>query len=375
MSDYCGIPCTWMRGGTSKGLFFLAEHLPADREARNALLLRLMGSPDQRQIDGVGGADPLTSKVAIVSRSHSPNADIDYLFLQVSVDEPLVSDAQNCGNLLSGVGQFALENNLINAAEPETTVRVHMLNSGQVADVTFSAKNGSPVYDGEAVIDGVPGTASPVLQNFPDVAGSTCGSLFPSGNRSDTIEGIDATLIDNGMPVVIMNAQNFAGNDVTGFESREQLDSNVSLRQRVEAIRLLAGPMMNLGDVSEKFVPKMMLVAPPRHGNITTRTFIPHRCHASIGVFAAISVATSSVLDGTVASRVARLAEQVDQTGADHPALRKVSVAVEHPLGSTTVVIELTDANGRIQVQSAALLRTARKLMEGRVFARPLPAQ
>ena len=303
------IPCTWMRGGTSKGLFFLAENLPGDKGDRDALLLRVMGSPDPRQIDGVGGADPLTSKVAIIAPSSLPDADIDYLFLQVFVDEPLVSDAQNCGNLLSGVGQFALEQNLIAASEPQTCVRVHMVNSGQLADVTFSTKNGAPVYQGEAVIDGVPGSASPVLQNFPDAAGSTCGALFPSGQRIDRIDGADVTLIDNGMPVVVLRAQDFADFGVTGFESREQLDSNDALRQRIETIRLLAGPMMNLGDVADKTVPKMTLVAEPAHGNITTRTFIPHRCHASIGVFAAISVSTAAVIDNTVASGVAAFAQ------------------------------------------------------------------
>ena len=269
-----------MRGGTSKGAYFLARDLPAAESGRDALLLSVMGSPDPRQIDGIGGADPLTSKVAVVSTSERPDADIDYLFLQVFVDRAVVTDRQNCGNILSGVAQFAVEKGLVRAAVGRTEVAVHMVNSAQVAGVTIETPGGAVTYEGNARIDGVPGTAAPVLQNFPQAAGSTCGALLPTGSAVDVIDGVEITCIDNGMPVVVMRASDLG---VDGYESREDLDANAGLKERLESIRLQAGPLMNLGDVRDKSVPKMTLAAPPRAGGaIATRTFIPHRCHASV---------------------------------------------------------------------------------------------
>jgi len=310
-----GVPCTWMRGGTSKGAYFLASDLPENASERDALLLGIMGSPDERQIDGIGGADPLTSKVAIVSPSTREDTDIEYLFLQVFVDQPLVSDAQNCGNLLAGVGQFAIEKNLLDTTSPRTEVRVYMQNSQQLATVTVDTPQGQAVYSGDMRIDGVPGTAAPVLQNFPDAAGSACGSLLPSGNRQDSIAGVNVTLIDNGMPVVILDAADFVACGISGYESRADLDANDALKKRLETIRLQAGELMNLGDVTEKSVPKMTLVAAPKNGSITTRTFIPHRCHASIGVLGAVSVATACVLEGSVAHAIARLPQSAESVG------------------------------------------------------------
>jgi len=357
-----GVPCTWMRGGTSKGAYFLASDLPEDESARDALLLSIMGSPDDRQINGIGGADPLTSKVAVVSPSTRDDADIEYLFLQVFVDQPLVSDAQNCGNLLAGVGQFAIEKKLLKAKTPRTEIRVYMQNSQQLATVTIDTPQGQAVYAGDMRIDGVPGTAAPVLQNFPDAAGSACGSLLPSGNREDSIAGVNVTLIDNGMPVVIMAADDFSDCGVNGYESRDELDANDVLKERLETIRLLAGKLMNLGDVKEKSVPKMTLVAAPKDGTITTRTFIPHRCHASIGVLGAVSVATACVLEGSVANAIARIPKSMDSNDDG------MRVSVEHPLGETSVVMDVSDQDGEIDVKRAAVVRTARKLFEGRVF-------
>ncbi len=350
-----GIPCTWMRGGTSKGAYFLKHHLPADERARDALLLGIMGSPDPRQIDGIGGADPLTSKVAVVSRSERAGADIDYLFLQVFVDQAIVTDKQNCGNILAGVVQFALEQGLIQARDERTQVAVYMVNSDQVAEVTVETPGGVVTYRGEAHIDGVPGTAAPVLENFPEAAGSTCGALLPTGNALDVVNGIEVTCIDNGMPVVVMRAQDLG---VSGYESREALDANTALKEKLEAIRLPAGQLMHLGDVTEKSVPKMTLVAPPRAGGaISTRTFIPHRCHASIGVLGAVSVATACMLPDSPAGAMARI-----------PAGDEKLIAVEHPIGETSVVMDVTVSNGTLQVSRAAILRTARKLFEGVVF-------
>ncbi|WP_371414126.1 4-oxalomesaconate tautomerase [Sphingosinicella sp. CPCC 101087] len=342
----------WMRGGTSKGGYFLAEDLPAGKAERDSFLLRAMGSPDPRQIDGMGGADPLTSKVAVVSRSERDGVDVDYLFLQVFVDQPIVTDAQNCGNILAGVGPFAIERGLVEPADGETRVGIYMVNTGQVAVATVRTPGGRVDYEGEARIDGVPGTAAPVPLEFRDTAGSTCGALLPTGRPADEIEGVACTLIDNGMPCVVFRAEDVGA---TGYEDRETLDSDDRLKARIEAIRLAAGPMMNLGDVAGKSVPKMMLVAPPRAGGaVTVRSFIPHRAHASIGVLGAVSVATACLISGSPAAAVARV-----------PDGRRKILSVEHPTGETTCVLE-TDESG--QVKSAAMLRTARKLMDGRVF-------
>ena len=355
-----GIPCTWMRGGTSKGAYFLARDLPAGEAERDALLLSVMGSPDPRQIDGIGGADPLTSKVAVVSVSELPDADIEYLFLQVFVDRAIVTGRQNCGNILSGVAQFAVEKGLIRASDGRTEVAVHMVNSGQVAGVTIETPGGAVTYEGSARIDGVPGTAAPVLQDFPQAAGSTCGALLPSGSAADVIDGVALTCIDNGMPVVVVRASDLG---VTGYESREDLDADEALKERLESIRLQAGPLMNLGDVEDKSVPKMTLVAPPRGGGaIATRTFIPHRCHASIGVLGAVSVATACMIPGSTAHALARMADGDEKL-----------VAVEHPSGETSVMMDVAIDNGTLEVRRAAVLRTARKLFEGLVFPRPAP--
>lgn len=351
MSD--GVPCLWMRGGTSKGGVFLAADLPVDPAARDAFLLRAMGSPDPRQIDGMGGADPLTSKVAVVSKSARDGVDIDYLFLQVFVDKALVSDQQNCGNMLAAVGPFAIERGLVAAQGDETRVAIFMENTGQVAVATVATPGGVVTYDGTARIDGVPGGAAPVPLEFRDTAGSSCGALLPTGNAVDTIDGVACTLIDNGMPCVVIRAADVGA---TGYEDRETLDAADAVKAKIEAIRLQAGPMMNLGDVADKSVPKMMLVAAPRHGGaVTVRSFIPKRAHATIGVLGAVSVATACLIEGSPAAAVAQVPDGAVKT-----------LSVEHPTGEMTCVLTLGDDG---EVASAALLRTARKLMDGKVFA------
>lgn len=343
----------WMRGGTSKGGMFLAADLPQDPRERDAFLLRIMGSPDARQIDGMGGADPLASKVAVVTKSDRPGIDVDYLFLQVSVDQAIVTDSQNCGNMLAAVGPFAIERGLVGAQDGETPISIFMLNTGQAATARVRTPRGRVTYSGDAAIDGVPGTAAPVPIEFRDTAGSSCGALLPTGNATDTIEGVACTLIDNGMPCVVLRAEDVG---VSGYEDRDTLDGAADLKGRIEAIRLKAGPLMNLGDVTNKSVPKMMLVAPPRHsGAVTVRSFIPHRAHASIGVLGAVSVATACLLSGSPAAAVAEVPEGMIK-----------SLSVEHPTGEMTCVVT-TGEEG--DVVSAALLRTARKLMDGEVFA------
>jgi len=339
-----------IRGGTSKGAYFLADDLPAEAEARDRVLLAAMGSPDARQIDGIGGGDSLTSKVAIIKRSARPGADVDYLFAQVVVDEPRVDYGQNCGNILAGVGPFALERGLVQASGDVTAVRIFMENTGQTATAQVQTPGGEVVYAGDTRIDGVPGSAAAVVIEFDDIAGSSCGSLFPTGNVADTFDGVAVTCIDNGMPVVLIRASDLGR---TGYESRADLDADVALKARLEAIRLQAGPAMNLGDVSARTVPKMCLVAAPQQGGaISSRSFIPHKCHASIGVFGAVSVATACLYPGSVASDLSEV-----------PAGNHKRLAVEHPTGEFTVAVH-TD-NGK--VVSCGLVRTARLLFDGKV--------
>jgi 4-oxalomesaconate tautomerase len=346
-----------MRGGTSKGLMFLADSLPGDRAARDAVLLAAMGSPDPRQIDGMGGSHPLTSKVAVVSLSSRDNADVEYLFLQVWPDRAEVSDSQNCGNMLAAVGPFAIEQGLVAADEEVTPVRIWMRNTQTLATALVQTPGGCVHYDGPARIDGVPGTHAPIPIEFADVAGSSCGALLPTGNVTDVIEGTRVTCIDNGMPVVCMVASDLG---LSGHESPAELEGDAGVVRRVEAIRLAAGPLMNLGDVTDATVPKMSLLSPPAHGGaVSTRTFIPHRVHEAIGVLGAVSVATACVLPGSVAQAVAVVGEQ---TGGS------TEIGVEHPTGFFTVTIEVDLSAGMVTVTRSALLRTARLLMRGEVF-------
>jgi 4-oxalomesaconate tautomerase len=351
------IPCSAMRGGTSKGLVFLADDLPGDRPTRDAVLLAAMGSPDPREIDGMGGSHPLTSKVAVVSLSPRDNADVEYLFLQVWPDRPEVSDSQNCGNMLAAVGPFAIEHGLVAAGDPVTSVRIWMRNTQTLATAFVQTPGGTVRYDGTARIDGVPGSHAPIPIEFADVAGSTCGALLPTGNVTDVVEGTRVTCIDNGMPVVCIAAADL---EVSGTESPAELEGNGELTKRVEAIRLAAGPLMNLGDVTSKTVPKMSLVSPAAHGGtVSTRTFIPHRVHEAIGVLGAVSVATACMLPGSVAHEVAVVKEQAE--GA-------ADIEVEHPTGFFTVTLEVEVSGGAFAVTRSALLRTARLLMRGEVL-------
>ena len=346
-----GIPCMWMRGGTSKGAYFAASDLPADPEARDALLLHLMGSPDPRQIDGVGGGDPLTSKVAIVKPSDRAGADVDYLFLQVFVDQAIVSDAQNCGNILAGVAPFAIERRMVPVQGNETQVWIYMQNTGQIAQARVQTPDGRVSYAGAAMIDGVPNPAAPIPIAFSDTAGSSCGALFPTGNLRDVLDGTPMTMIDNGMPCVLIAADDLG---ISGYETPTELEGNTTLRARLEQLRLQAGPLMNLGDVREKSVPKMTIVARPKSGGaISTRTFIPHRCHKTIGVLGAVSVATAIVTRGCVGHDIAHI-----------PTGDVKSLDIEHPSGSTTVIATLEHD----KVIRAEVLRTARKIMDGMVF-------
>jgi 4-oxalomesaconate tautomerase len=350
------LPGTLMRGGTSKALYFDAADLPRSASARDAVLLAAMGSPDVRQIDGVGGAHPLTSKVAVVSRSTHPGADVDYLFLQVVVDKAEVSDAQNCGNILAGVGPWAIEHGLVRISGASTAVRIRMLNTDSIAVAHVPTPNGAVEYEGDARIDGVPGSAAAIPIDFLDVAGSSCGRLFPTEAPRDRIEGLEVTCIDNGMPVVLLRAQDLGKR---GDESPAELEADADLKARIERLRLACGTRMNLGDVTKKTVPKMSLISAARHGGtIHTRTFIPHRVHEAIGVLGAVSVATACVTPGSVAAEVAGL---TPRSGTQR-------LEIEHPTGFFTVEMDVTLSGTQVTVNRSALLRTARKLMAGEVY-------
>jgi 4-oxalomesaconate tautomerase len=342
------IPCLLMRGGTSKGAYFLADDLPQEPALRDRVLLAVMGSPDARQIDGIGGGDSLTSKVALIRPSKRAGADVDYLFAQVLVEEPRVDYGQNCGNILAGVGPFAIERGLVPVTAAVTPVRIYMENTGQIAIAHVPTPDGQVDYHGDARIDGVPGQAAPLIVEFADVAGASCGELLPTGNALDVIDGVEVTCIDNGMPVVLMRAQDVG---CSGYESPAQLDADAVLKERMESIRLQAGPRMNLGDVSQRNVPKMCLIAPPQAGGaISTRSFIPHRCHTSIGVFGAVSVAAACLIEGSVAAGMAV---------AGKGEVKRLSI--EHPTGEFTVELQLQDG----QLVGCGLMRTARLLFDG----------
>lgn len=351
------VPCVWMRGGTSKAAFFHARDLPSDPAERDRLLLAAMGCPDAKQIDGIGGGNPLTTKIAIVSHASDPRADVDYLFGQVVAAESRIDYAPTCGNILSAVGPFAIEEGLVDAQDGQTTVRIRMVNTASYCDAVLQTPGRRMTYGGDTRISGVPGSSAPIELRFSDILGSSCGALLPTGRMLDLIDGIEVTCIDNGMPVVLMRAADLA---CTGYESPAELDDHAVLKARIESIRLKAGVLMGLGDVTNKVVPKMTLVAPAIEGGaLHTRTFIPKRCHDAIGVLGAVSVASAclfgdAVTAGLVVLRPAPLHD----------------ISVEHPTGEFTVrLVTGPGHDAAAVITGAALLRTARPLFKGEVFA------
>ncbi len=348
-----GIACMLMRGGTSKGAYFLASDLPAAGDERDDLLLRVMGSPDPTQIDGIGGAHPLTSKVAVVAPSAEPGIDVDYLFLQVGVAEATVGTAQTCGNMLAGVGPFAIERGLVAVGPELTSVRIRLVNTGDVAVASVPTPRGRVDYAGHASIDGVPGTAAPIEIQMESAAER---HLLPTGNITDEIDGLSATLIDNGMPIVVVDGADVG---ITGAEDPSQLESRPDIAAVVDRLRAVAGPLMGLGDTAALTVPKVIFTTPPQQdGDIATRAFIPARVHPAIGVLMAASVAAAAQIPGTPAHRVARHGPHGQ-------------VVIEHPSGTFTAFSRVENAGGTWRSTYSANLRTARKLFDGRVFPRP----
>jgi len=363
-SSQTAIPCLFMRGGTSKGPFFNATDLPQDIPTRDKVLLAAMGSPDKRQIDGLGGAHPLTSKVGIVSKSKLPGVELEFLFAQLQPDNDTVDTTPNCGNMLAAVVPFALETGMVKAQGDHSTFRVLTLNTDMQCDITVDTRGGLVQYEGTARIDGSPGTSAPVVINFLDTAGSVCSSLLPTGKVKDTLTvtgagfepfTLDVTCIDNGMPLVLFNALDVGR---TGYESVADMNADTELKAKIEALRLQVSVLMGLGDVSQKNFPKMTLIAPPQKGGaIATRSFIPHVCHDAIGVLAAVTVGTACVLEGSVCEGVAVM-----------PSGSAKNVSVEHPTGEFSVALQTEPAPhlpGGQNVTQAALLRTARLLMQG----------
>ncbi len=353
MNDLLAIPCVLMRGGTSKGPFFLARDLPADTRERDRILLSVMGSGHPLQIDGIGGGNPVTSKVAIVGPPSIPGADVDYLFAQVRVDQQIVDTSPNCGNMLAAVGPFAIEAGLVPARRGTTLVRIYNVNTGKLIDAEVPTPDGVVSYLGDAAIDGVPGRAAPIALTFMDAAGARTGQLFPTGKPVDVIDGVAVTCIDCAMPMMLIEA---AAIGASGFETAAELNADGALLERLETLRIAAGERMGLGDVRNQVTPKPVLISRPNSGgDINVRYFMPHQCHPSLATTGAVGIATACITDGTVASLL---------VGARKPPL---VLSIEHPSGQLNV--KLHERDGKIV---AGILRTARRLFDGQVFAKPV---
>ena len=345
------------RGGSSKGLFFNAADLPPDETERIKMVLAAIegaGHGDPRQIDGLGGGTSLTSKVAVVSISKSFNAGLDYFFLQVVVGKGTISTTQTCGNILAGVLPFAVEAGIIKAQNPLTTAKINIINTGGICEVIIQTPNGEVEYGGNAKVDGVPGTAAPIICNYLETVGATCGSLLPTGNAIDIINGVAVTCIDNGMPVVLIKANDL---NLIGTETKEVLEANEPLKKIIEAIRLKAGLMMKLGDVSEQTIPKICLISKPQYGGVmNTRMFIPHVVHDAIGVLAAVSVASACLVPKSVTEGIAHFEKDTHL------------FSIEHPSGEFTVNLDFDFNIGNLNINKSGVVRTARLLSKGVVF-------
>ena len=348
------IPCALMRGGTSRGPFFLASDLPGDPKTRDEVLLAAMGSPHDYQVDGIGGANPLTSKVAMISKSRRPGADVDYLFAQVLVNEKLVDTKPNCGNMLVAVGPFAIEAGLVPAQHPETTVRIFNVNTQALVESIVQTPGGQVSYEGDAAIDGVPRTAAPVKLNFKSAVGAVTGKLLPTGRALDVIDGVDVSCVDVAMPMILMRAEQFGK---TGHESAAELDADRGLYARMEPIRRKAGALMGMGDVSKLVVPKIGLLAKPRKGGtIASRYFVPYSCHKAHAVTGTVCVASACAIQGTVAAQIAPL-----------PPAPQGVVTIEHPSGMIAIELDVDLQAASSVMRRAALIRTARRLFDGHV--------
>lgn len=358
-NDLSSIPCVLMRGGTSKGPFFLASDLPADTAARDRVLVEVMGAGHPLQIDGIGGGNALSSKVAIIDKASRPDADVDYLFAQVKVEQRLVDTSPNCGNMLAAVGPYAIERGLVRGEHPQTQVRIHNVNTGKVIVATVETPGGQVVYRGDTQIAGAPGTAAPVQLAFLDAAGARTGRLLPSGHAMEQIDGVDVSLIDCAMPMVLIRASDLG---VLGNETPAALNANPALMSRMEAIRIQAGERMGIADAGSKVIPKPVLLSAPQHGgSLQVRYFMPHQCHTALAITGGVGIATAAATPGTLANTF---------VGCDAlPTL----ITLEHPSGALDVGLSRSSEHAPVV---ASVVRTARRLFEGRVFATtPIAAQ
>jgi 4-oxalomesaconate tautomerase len=347
------IPCVIMRGGTSRGPFFKLSDLPSDIPTRDAVLLAVMGSPHQIQIDGIGGSHSVTSKVAMISKSKRPDADVDYLFAQVQINENIVDTKPNCGNMLVAVGPFAIESGLVPAQNGETPVRIFNVNTQSLVEAIVQTPGGEVTYEGSASIDGVPGTAAPVGIDFQSAIGSVTKKMLPTGKPLDVIDGVEVSCVDIAMPVVLMRAEDFGK---TGHETAVELDADRKMLGRMEAIRRKAGALMGMGDVSKSVVPKMALLAKPRNGVIASRYFVPETCHKAHPVTGTVCIASACAIPGTVAAQIAPL-----------PTAPQGMIRIEHPQGMIVIDLDADFAGGKQALRRAALIRTARRIFEGSV--------
>lgn len=349
------IPCTVMRGGTSKGPYFKLSDVPEDRAQLERLLLAVMGSPDPREIDGLGGADWLTSKTAMVGPSTRPGADVDYLFGQVIIDKPIVDFRPNCGNLTSAVGPFAIETGMVKATDPETTVRIFNINTGALIEAVIQTPGGTIQYEGDTAIDGVPGTAAPILLFFYDLVGTRTGKLLPTGNPIDVIEGVEVSCVDAAIPMIIARAEDMGK---TAYESPAEINADSAFFERLERIRVAASHRMGLGDPTGSVIPKFCIVSKARNGgSVNARYMVPHECHQTFPLVGGQCLAAASIQKGTIAAEFTRVTDANTQT-----------IDIEHPVGTLGTAIDYTGTRDAPEITRIGFVRTARKLMVGEVF-------
>lgn len=349
------IPFFFMRGGTSRGPYFNRADLPEDRESLAKVLVAAVGSGHPLNIDGIGGGNAVTTKVAMLSKSKMDWADIDYFFAQVSVEDGTVDFVPTCGNILCGVGPAAIEMGLIEVTGAETEVKIHAVNSGARVISTVRTSAEGVQYEGDAMIDGVPGTAAPIRMQFMDTIGGATGAFLPTGNLRDKFDGIEVTCMDVAMPMVIARAESFG---LTGYETREDLDANAEFFARMEAVRIKAGEAMGLTNVAKSVTPKFGLLSPPKQGgSVNTRYFMPWKTHPTMAVTGSQCFASCILTPGTVA-------EGLMPTPNERPA----TVTLEHPMGMMDVVVDFTLEGGQIDIHSAGMVRTARLLAKGEVM-------
>lgn len=350
------IPCTFMRAGTSRGPFLDLRDLPTDPAERDTILLRIMGSPDKRQIDGLGGATTVTSKVVMVQPSDREGIDVDYLFAQVFIEKAIVDTKPTCGNMMSGIAGFAIERGWVKANDSETSVMVYNLNTDSIIEMLVQTPGGQVNYiEGDLSIDGVPGTGAPILMNLFGIEGGATGKLFPTGHRKDSIQGLEVSVVDAGNLILLIKAADFGLN---GLEDHAFFEQNTALMRRMEAIRQEAGVLAGLGDVSDSVLPRIALLSSPRDGgSIKSQYFTPHSFHQTHAVSGAVCIATACKAEGTVAAEIAHVSDQYVE-----------EIVIEHPVGIIPVHIEVAGKGEAFRIVKAGILRTARKIMEGNVY-------